>query len=471
MQSIWIVDDDRSIRWVLGKALEREEMPHRLFESASEVLEAMAEETPAVLLADIRMPDMTGTELLACVKQRNPDLPVIIMTAFGDLESAVSAFEGGAYEYLAKPFDVNAAVSLLKRAYEENTGLEPKSGSTSVEAGSEIVGQSSAMQEVFRVIGRLSQSHATVLLTGESGTGKEVVARALHRHSPRKAAPFIAINMAAIPGELLESELFGHERGAFTGANEQRLGRFEQAKGGTLFLDEIGDMPMALQTRLLRVLSDGSFYRVGGRVLVRSDVRIIAATNQDLEQRVQEGLFREDLFHRLNVIRLRLPPLRDRSDDIAALAEHFLVLSAKNLKTERKRLSQEAALVLRDFPFPGNVRQLENLCNWLTVMAPSQWIRVEDLPEEFRTRQEKEAIASPAQLQADWQSLVREAVDQALSDGQPSIMQTMTRRFETVLYEAALHHTQGRRILAAQCLGVGRNTLTRKLKELGIDDV
>lgn len=471
MPSIWIADDDRSIRWVLGKALEREGVDYRLFEDAASVIQALDSEHPAVLVTDIRMPGMTGTDLLRRVKEKYPELPVIIMTAFGDLESAVTAFEGGAYEYLAKPFDITAAVSLIKRAGEEACRNGPKPKEQVPALVSEIVGQSPAMQELFRAIGRLSQSHVTVLITGESGTGKELVARALHRHSPRKNAPFIAINTAAIPADLLESELFGHEKGAFTGASEQRIGRFEQARGGTLFLDEIGDMPMPMQTKLLRVLSDASFYRVGGKTLVHADVRVIAATNQNLEERVREGLFREDLYHRLNVIRLRLPPLRNRPEDIPALAEHFLTLAAKSLKTEKKHLSQKASERIAVFPFPGNVRQLENLCNYLTVMAPSQVIEVEDLPAEFTEPKVTESAGkTPFPEGANWKSALREEVSQALEAGKSNVMDSLTRDFETVLYRVALDQTHGKRILAAKKLGVGRNTLTRKLKELGIAD-
>ena len=471
MPSIWIADDDRSIRWVLGKALEREGVDYRLFEDAASVIQALDSEHPAVLVTDIRMPGMTGTDLLRRVKEKYPELPVIIMTAFGDLESAVTAFEGGAYEYLAKPFDITAAVSLIKRAGEEACRNDPEPKEQAPALVSEIVGQSPAMQELFRAIGRLSQSHVTVLITGESGTGKELVARALHRHSPRKNAPFIAINTAAIPADLLESELFGHEKGAFTGASEQRIGRFGQARGGTLFLDEIGDMPMPMQTKLLRVLSDASFYRVGGKTLVHADVRVIAATNQNLEERVREGLFREDLYHRLNVIRLRLPPLRDRPEDIPALAEHFLTLAAKSLKTEKKHLSQKASERIAVFPFPGNVRQLENLCNYLTVMAPSQVIEVEDLPAEFTEPKVTESAGkTPFPEGANWKSALREEVSQALEAGKSNVMDSLTRDFETVLYRVALDQTHGKRILAAKKLGVGRNTLTRKLKELGIAD-
>lgn len=471
MSSIWIADDDRSIRWVLGKALERKGVEYRLFEDASSVLAALNEERPSVLVTDIRMPGMTGTDLLRRVKEKYPELPVIIMTAFGDLESAVTAFEGGAYEYLAKPFDITAAVSLIKRAGEEACRNDPEPKEQAPALVSEIVGQSPAMQELFRAIGRLSQSHVTVLITGESGTGKELVARALHRHSPRKNAPFIAINTAAIPADLLESELFGHEKGAFTGASEQRIGRFEQARGGTLFLDEIGDMPMPMQTKLLRVLSDASFYRVGGKTLVHADVRVIAATNQNLEEQVREGLFREDLYHRLNVIRLRLPPLRNRPEDIPALAEHFLSLAATSLKTEKKYLSEKACERIQTFPFPGNVRQLENLCNYLTVMAPSQVIEAQDLPAEFASDNLPDAPTGDwAGGAGDWKASLRCAVDAALHNGKSNVMDSLTRDFETVLYRAALDQTHGKRILAAKKLGVGRNTLTRKLKELGIAD-
>lgn len=473
MKRIWVVDDDRSIRWVLEKALNRAQMPCRLFESAEEVIEALKDEVPAVLLSDIRMHDMSGVDLLAQVKETHPEVPVIIMTAFSDLDSAVSAFQGGAYEYLAKPFDINRAIELLRRACEESRARssEAEAETPPEEAEPEIIGHSRAMQEVFRAIGRLAHSNVTVLLTGESGTGKEVVARALHRHSLRRNAPFVAINTAAIPRELLESELFGHERGAFTGANQMQYGRFEQAKGGTLFLDEIGDMPMDLQTRLLRVLSDGCFYRVGGRQSIRADVRVIAATNQDLEERVREGLFREDLYHRLNVIRLRLPPLRERPEDVESLAEHFLANAAKSLQTERKKLTPEALDFIRRFPFPGNVRQLENLCNWLTVMAPAQMIHVDDLPYEFRCAAGKSEAGKDAYAAApgfDWSGLLRESVLKRLEAEEPGVMDAMTREFESVLYKAALEFTHGRKVEAAQKLGVGRNTFTRKIQELGI---
>lgn len=476
MRQIWVVDDDRSIRWVLEKALTRAQMPFRLFESAADVVKALESDTPSVLLSDIRMHDMSGLDLLAFVKNKCPGLPVIIMTAFSDLDSAVSAFQGGAYEYLAKPFDINGAIDLLRRAREESAvaeKAEDESEATKQESHrAEIIGQSRAMQEVFRAIGRLAHSHVTVLLTGESGTGKEVVARALHQHSLRCKAPFVAINTAAIPRELLESELFGHERGAFTGANQLQYGRFEQAKGGTLFLDEIGDMPADLQTRLLRVLSDGYFYRVGGTQSIKADVRVIAATNQNLQERVRQGLFREDLYHRLNVIHLQLPPLRERAEDIEALADHFLSAAAANLKTDRKKLTPQALEVIRRFPFPGNVRQLENLCNWLTVMAPSQWIRPEDLPFEFKSAtssvQNESAAAAMTRRSGGWTDQLAEVVRQLLSDETPRAMDALSRVFETTVYKTALEFTHGKKIEAAQKLGVGRNTLTRKLQELGL---
>ena len=473
---VWVVDDDHAIRWVLSRALSKAGIECRLFEEAESVLKALEDSAPMVLVSDIRMPGVSGVDLLAHVKARMPNLPVIIMTAYSDLESAVSAFQGGAFEYLAKPFDITKAVELIERAMKEAQNMTPAVEAEAEQPASEesesqsvpdLIGQAPAMQEVFRAIGRLSHSLVTVLLTGESGAGKEVVARAIWRHSQRAAKPYIAINMAAIPRDLLESELFGHEKGAFTGATAQRLGRFEQARGGTLFLDEIGDMPMEMQTRLLRVLSDGCFYRVGGCQLIRSDVRVIAATNQNLEARVREGLFREDLFHRLNVIRLRLPPLRERSEDIAALADHFLAEAAKNLKTERKHLKPEALDFIRRFPFPGNVRQLENLCNWLTVMAPSQWIRTEDLPDEFlRGEAAKDAVKGGAE--GEWTSALKDEIRAALTSGAPEVMAKFTRDFECAVFRAALDFTHGRKVEAAQKLGVGRNTLTRKIQELGL---
>jgi two-component system nitrogen regulation response regulator GlnG len=463
MNTVWIIDDDRSIRWVLEKALAREGIPQRSFGSAVEALVALEEsgQPPQALISDIRMPGESGLTLLQRVKARYPNLPVIIMTAYSDLESAVAAFQGGAFEYLPKPFDVDQAVALVRRAVEQGThqdGAEEDAALTP-----EILGQAPAMQEVFRAIGRLSQSHATVLINGESGTGKELVARALHRHSRRKDAPFIAINTAAIPRDLLESELFGHERGAFTGAATQRRGRFEQADGGTLFLDEIGDMPPELQTRLLRVLSDGHFYRVGGHHPIRANVRVIAATHQHLEERVKQGMFREDLFHRLNVIRLRLPPMRERREDVPLLVRHFLQRSGQELGVETKRVSESAVKYLQSLPFPGNVRQLENLCHWLTVMAPGQTVDVNDLPPELRDQPARE-------VPIGWMEGLGAAADRLIAQTPGEVFERLTHDFERTLIRRALTATGGRRIEAAQLLGIGRNTITRKIQELGMDE-
>jgi two-component system nitrogen regulation response regulator GlnG len=486
MKPIWIVDDDASIRWVLEKALARENLATRSFSNVGEVMAALEYDTPQVLVSDIRMPGESGLDLLQTVKTRYPGLPVIIITAFSDLDSAVAAFQGGAFEYLAKPFDIDKAVELIRRALEESLR------ETSVEAGPtdtpEILGQAPAMQEVFRAIGRLSQSNVTVLITGESGTGKELVARALHKHSPRAQQPFIALNTAAIPKDLLESELFGHERGAFTGAQTTRRGRFEQAENGTLFLDEIGDMPFDLQTRLLRVLSDGHFYRVGGHQPMKANVRVITATHQNLEQRVRDGLFREDLFHRLNVIRLRLPSLRERREDIPILVRHFLVQSAKQLGVETKRMSEPAMQFLAGLDLPGNVRQLENLCNWITVMAPGQTVEVKDMPFELTQGHEGALAAGVAVAAGEHAPTVAGAVTMAalenaggwigllelqaagmLVAGQSDIMDVLGRQFESALIKTALRHTHGRKNDAAVRLGIGRNTITRKIAELGID--
>jgi len=460
VKPVWVVDDDRSIRWVFEKALTREGIPFKTFAQASDALAELDQGPPQVLVSDIRMPGTSGLELLQAVKQRCPNLPVIVMTAYSDLESAVAAFQGGAYEYLPKPFDVDQAVDLIRRALDES--LREDQGEDTPQASPEILGQAQSMQEVFRAIGRLSQSTATVLITGESGSGKELVAQALHRHSPRAAKPFIAINTAAMPKDLLESELFGHERGAFTGAQAMRRGRFEQAEGGTLFLDEIGDMPAELQTRLLRVLSDGTFYRVGGHQPIRANVRVIAATHQDLDARVKQGLFREDLYHRLNVIRLRLPSLRERREDIPLLARYFLAKSARDLGVEAKRLSDAAMAYLAGQSFPGNVRQLENICHWLTVMAPTQVIEAGDLPAELRTE-------APV-AETDWLRALAHEVERMLARGESSIMESLATRFEKTLIAKALAHTGGRRIEAANLLGIGRNTITRKIAELGLED-
>jgi two-component system, NtrC family, nitrogen regulation response regulator GlnG len=555
MKPVWIVDDDQSIRFVLEKALLREGLPTRSFTNPREVLQALevadVHNGPQVLVSDIRMPGGSGLDLLSAVKQRLPGLPVIIMTAFSDLDSAVSAFQHGAFEYLPKPFDLPKAIELIRRAVDES--LREEVAEERLEEAPEMLGQAPAMQDVFRAIGRLSQSQVTVLITGESGAGKELVARALHKHSPRASGPFVAINTAAIPKDLLESELFGHERGAFTGAQTSRRGRFEQADGGTLFLDEIGDMPFDLQTRLLRVLSDGHFYRVGGHSAVKANVRVIAATHQELEQRVKDGVFREDLFHRLNVIRLRLPALRERREDIAMLARHFLQRSAQQLGVEPKRMTEAAMQRLAGFGFPGNVRQLENICHWLTVMAPAQQIEPKDLPPEVlmqaahpaqpqglsladsagrqASAMNGTAGASPmahaatgtvslpgrsvpqddpswpgsgpegglrahdtlpgpgfaadgpglslpaampspdaASLSAGWEALLAHEARQLLDAGRHDVWDALARRFESRLIQTALGSTRGRRIEAAQRLGIGRNTITRKIQELGLED-
>lgn len=478
MKPVWIVDDDQAIRWVLEKALSRAGIPTRSFAGAVDVSEALKSDMPGALISDIRMPGTNGLVLLKDVKEKYPSLPVIIMTAFSDLDSTVSAFQGGAFDYLAKPFDVNEAVALISRAiqepsaeeqFDENVNKSPETSDKSMLTQSASV----AMQEVFRAIGRLAQSNVTVLITGESGTGKELVARALHSHGARSKGPFIALNTAAIPRDLLEAELFGHERGAFTGANTLRRGRFEEASGGTLFLDEIGDMPFELQTRLLRVLSDGTFYRVGGGQPVRVDVRIVAATHQPLEERVHEGKFREDLFHRLNVIRLRLPPLRERREDIGDLARHFLSVCARGLGVPAKRLSDQAVAALSQFDFPGNVRQLENFCHWLTVMAAGQTIGVGDLPPEIRAADLTSAHITQSDMSQlntqSWQQLLALDANIRLSRSEPDVWTTLTHQFERALLQSSLDVCRGRRVEAAARLGMGRNTITRKLRELGMD--
>jgi two-component system nitrogen regulation response regulator GlnG len=497
MKPIWIVDDDQSIRFVLEKALVREQFTVRSFASGRDVLAALDDDEPQVLVSDIRMPGGSGIDLLAKVKARLPGLPVIIMTAFSDLDSAVSAFQGGAFEYLPKPFDLPKAVELIRRAVDESLREEVRE--TVDKAMPEMLGQAPAMQDVFRAIGRLSQSNVTVLITGESGSGKELVARALHKHSPRGQGPFVAINTAAIPKDLLESELFGHERGAFTGAQTMRRGRFEQADGGTLFLDEIGDMPFDLQTRLLRVLSDGQFYRVGGHQPLKTNVRVIAATHQNLEERVRHGVFREDLYHRLNVIRLRLPALRERREDVPMLTRFFLQKSARELGVEAKRITDAAVARLQNFEFPGNVRQLENVCHWLTVMAPAQVVEPKDLPPELLAAPENRAsqaaplpladaapaaaVASPASAAVaaptpvpdlpaavSWLADLEREARRRLEAGEPEVWDALTKQFEGQLIHTALDLTRGRRIEAAQKLGIGRNTITRKIQELGLDD-
>jgi two-component system nitrogen regulation response regulator GlnG len=463
-EQVWIVDDDSSIRWVLEKAFASANISSASFESAKNLLVALDHGQPEVIISDIRMPDIDGMTLLSSISKDHPNIPVIIMTAHSDLDSAVSAYQGGAFEYLPKPFDMDEAVSLTKRALThaiEQNAKRQKNDSTPLTAG--LIGEAPAMQEVFRTIGRLSRSSISVLINGESGTGKELVAHALHSHSPRANAPFIPLNMAAIPKDLIESELFGHEKGAFTGANAIRQGRFEQAHGGTLFLDEIGDMPLEVQTRLLRVLSDGQFYRVGGHSPVQVDVRIIAATHQNLEDRVTNGEFREDLFHRLNVIRIQLPSLRERKEDIVQLSQHFLTQAANELSVESKQLSKKAAVYLQNCQWPGNVRQLENICRFLTVMASGQEILLEDLPSELT---QKTTQTNPQS--SSWQIALSNWMDQELSEGKSQILDTAQPEFEKIMLERALLFTQGHKQDAAKKLGWGRNTLTRKLKELDI---
>lgn len=459
---VWLVDDDASIRWVLERALKSGGMTPRVFEAAEPALEALRGEAPDVLLTDIRMPGLSGLDLVRRLHETRPQLPIIVMTAHADLDNAVSAYESGAFEYLPKPFDIDQVVELVRRAAE--SAAKPISGRTDETPMPELLGKAPAMQQVFRAIGRLSRSAVSVLITGESGTGKELVARALHEHSPRSGKSFIALNTSAIPSELLESELFGHEKGAFTGADALRRGRFEQADGGTLFLDEIGDMPTGLQTRLLRVLAEGEFYRVGGQSPIRVDVRVIAATHQNLEDRVVRGLFREDLFHRLNVIRMELPPLRARREDVADLLDHYLGIAATELGVERKRIASDARAALEAYAWPGNVRELVNLCRRLTVLAPGGEIRLEDLPSEIR--------GASAVVDADgWpQVLAAWAEAESLRRDAAPLLDTALPEFERTLIRVALRHTSGHRQEAAKLLGWGRNTLTRKLKELAMEE-
>ncbi|KAA8671058.1 nitrogen regulation protein NR(I) [Vibrio gigantis] len=461
---VWVVDDDSSIRWVVEKTLSSADIKCETFADAESVLLALERETPDVLVSDIRMPGIDGIELLHQVHQRSPDLPVIIMTAHSDLDAAVNAYQKGAFEYLPKPFDIDETLTLVERAIAHSQEQKREQASEVAEDTNapEIIGEAPAMQEVFRAIGRLSRSSISVLINGESGTGKELVAHALHRHSPRAKKPFIALNMAAIPKDLIESELFGHEKGAFTGANSVRQGRFEQANGGTLFLDEIGDMPLDIQTRLLRVLSDGQFYRVGGHSAVKVDVRIVAATHQDLERLVHEGDFREDLFHRLNVIRIHIPALRERKQDIEKLTHHFLASAAEELGVEVKTLHPETILKLNQLNWPGNVRQLENICRWLTVMASGSEILPSDLPPELL----EEKVVTTSGTGDNWQQLLADWAKCALDSGEKELLTYALPEFERILLEAALNHTNGHKQDAAKVLGWGRNTLTRKLKEL-----
>ncbi len=461
--NVWVVDDDRSIRWVLDKALSAEGVAVTLFDSGDSLLQQLARDVPEVIVSDIRMPGIDGLALLERITASHPDLPIIIMTAHSDLDSAVASYKGGAFEYLPKPFDIDEAVALVKRAV-EHSREQQRTVELKPEEQAEIIGEAPAMQEVFRAIGRLSQSNITVLINGESGTGKELVAQALHQHSPRATAPFIPLNMAAIPKDLIESELFGHEKGAFTGATTARPGRFEQANGGTLFLDEIGDMPADTQTRLLRVLAEGEFYRVGGHTSVKVDVRIIAATHQDLEKLVSEGRFREDLFHRLNVIRVHIPKLAERREDIPRLARHFLQSSAEELSVEAKQLHPDTETFLSTLAWPGNVRQLENTCRWLTVMASGREVLPSDLPPELIEQSEGEAVTT-----SNWEKALRNWADRQLQQGTSAILDSAVPTFERIMIETALKHTAGRRRDASLLLGWGRNTLTRKIKELGMD--
>lgn len=467
-ETVWIIDDDKSIRWVVEKALQKAGIITRSFSTGKELITALQDDLPGALITDIRMPGMDGLELLGKVQNSHPTLPVIVMTAHSDLESAVSAFHGGAFEYLPKPFDIKEVVNLAQRACVHGRQQQDdahRAATASIEPTPEIIGEAPAMQEVFRAIGRLARSHITVLINGESGTGKELVAKALHRHSPRAKNPFIALNMAAIPKDLMESELFGHEKGAFTGAQVRRAGRFEQANGGTLFLDEIGDMPAELQTRLLRVLADGEFYPVGAHLAVKVDVRIIAATHQDLETLVDQGRFREDLFHRLNVIRIHIPALRERKQDIPLLLRHFLHQAASELGVENKILKPDAEAFLSALEWPGNVRQLENSCRWLTVMASGREIHLHDLPPELINAPSEKGFTG-----SDWEALLRNWVDHQLLTKKTEVAKQIIPTVETILIKAALNFTHGKRIEAAILLGYGRNTLTRKIKELGIEE-
>ena len=456
-KNIWVVDDDESIRWVLEKGLAESGMDVQTFDSANKVIKKLETENPQLILTDIRMPGPSGIELLDKVKELRPDIPVIIMTAHSDLDSAVESYEHGAWEYLPKPFDIEEAVSMVQRA----TAADEDKRDEASETQAEVIGEAPAMQEVFRAIGKLSNSNSTVLLNGESGTGKELVARALFQHSPRREKPFIALNMADIPKELLEAELFGHEKGAFTGADDKRIGRFEQADGGTLFLDEIGDMQLETQTRLLRVLSNGEFYRVGGREPIKVDVRIITATHQNIEELVKSGNFREDLFHRLNVIKLSLPKLSDRKEDIPTLVKHFFQKSSDELKEEKKYLSAEVEEYFMTLSWPGNVRQLENTCRWLTVMSPTREVKLEDLPDDLK-------VENVENLN-DWTKVLQSWSENYLSKGKNNLLEEAIPEFERTIIKVALNKTMGRKKEAAELLGWGRNTLTRKIKELGLE--
>ena len=464
MKNIWILDDDKSIRWVFEKALEKENLPFKTFSNTNEAINQFNHEKPSVIISDIRMPGESGLIFLSKVKDKFPEIPIIIMTAYSDLDTAVSAFQKGAFEYIAKPFDIDKTLEVIRQAVSESASSQSVSNESS-ESIPDIIGKSSAMQDVFRAIGKLSQSNATVLINGESGSGKELVAQAIHKNSQRNEHAFIAINTAAIPKDLLEAELFGYEKGSFTGANQQRKGRFEQANGGTLFLDEIGDMPLELQTRLLRVLSEGKFYRIGGQESVSVDVRVITATHQNLEQLVKENTFREDLYHRLNVIKIIVPPLRNRRDDIEALANFFLSKSAKSLKTDQKNLSSDVKTYFSGLDWKGNVRQLENVCHWLTVMTAGNTINIADLPNDLK---ESDDDAVSVQNQVNWINGLEADINNKILQGNDQIYDAFIQLTEKSLIESALGYTKNKKIEAAKILGIGRNTITRKIKELDI---
>jgi two-component system nitrogen regulation response regulator GlnG len=462
MKKVWVLDDDKSIRWVFEKALSKANLPCRCFSNTNEAINQFNHETPSVIVSDIRMPGESGIDFLTKVKEKFPLIPIIIMTAYSDLDTAVSAFQKGAFEYIAKPFDIDKVLEVINQALEQTTKNDTNSNKENTNQP-EIIGQAQSMQEVFRAIGRLSKSNATVLLNGESGSGKELVANAIHKNSDRKDFPFIAINTAAIPKDLLEAELFGHEKGSFTGAENLRKGRFEQSDKGTLFLDEIGDMPMELQTRLLRVLSDGQFYRIGGQDTIKVDVRVIAATHQNLEEEVKNGKFREDLFHRLNVIRITVPPLRNRVEDIPTLSKYFLSKSANQLKVAPKFLSKEVLEYFNNLQWRGNVRQLENVCHWLTVMSPGNQIIVSDLPSEL-----KNEPVNPINGSHEWQENLARDFSRQLLNGKLDLYKFFIDQVEKIIIEKTLEHTKYRKLDAASLLGIGRNTVTRKIKELKI---
>jgi two-component system nitrogen regulation response regulator GlnG len=465
MSAVWILDDDKSIRWVFEKALEKANLPFKIFSNTNEAINQFNYDKPSVIVSDIRMPGESGLSFLAKVKEKFPEIPIIIMTAYSDLDTAVASFQKGAFEYIAKPFDINHVINIINKALEKNINLDGHEAEKfDPKNYPDIIGQAPSMQEVFRVIGKLSETNATVLINGESGSGKELVANAIHKNSKKKNGPFIAINTAAIPNELLEAELFGHEKGAFTGANQLKKGRFEQAEGGTMFLDEIGDMPVDLQTRLLRVLNDGYFYRIGGQDQIKANVRVIAATHQNLEKFVKEGKFREDLFHRLNVIRIRIPSLRERSEDIPILCDFFLKRSASQLNVSSKIISQDVLELFKNLNWQGNVRQLENTCHWLTVMTSGKIINIQDLPKELKN----ETALFSLEDSVSWEEGLKKVVFNSIVMGDENIYSNFINKAEIILIKQALKHTKNRKMDAARLLGLGRNTITRKIKDLSI---